>query len=79
MLKMRLKRTGRKRQPNYRIVIMESRSRRDGKAILELGFYNTKTKEIKLDPKNILKNLKNGVKPTKTVHNLLVKTKIIGI
>lgn len=77
MLKMRFKRTGRKGQPNYRLIVIPSSSRRDGKAIYELGFYNPITKEIKLDIENIVKNLKNGVQPTKTVFNLLVKAKLI--
>ena len=49
MLKMRFKRCGRKRQPTYRIVVMSDTTKRDGKTIQELGFYNPITKEIKLD------------------------------
>ena len=48
MLKMRFKRCGRKRQPMYRIVVMQATQPRDGKAIRELGFYNPLTKETKL-------------------------------
>ena len=77
MLKMRFKRCGRKRQPTYRIVIMEATSRRDGKSIEELGFYNPITKEIKLDVENIVNRLNTGVQPTKTVKNLLLKANII--
>ena len=40
MIKLRLKRYGRKQKPSYRIVAMDSRVKRDGKAIEELGFYN---------------------------------------
>ena len=75
MLKMRLKRIGRKRQPTYRLVVMPSTSKRDGRPIYELGFYNPITKEIKLDFENIIKNLNNGVQPTKTIRNLLIKEK----
>lgn len=77
MLKMRLKRCGRKRQPTYRIVIMEATSKRDGRAIKELGFYNPITKEIKLDVENIVYNLEKGAQPTSVVKNLLIKSKII--
>ena len=77
MLKMRFKRCGRKRQPTYRIVVMEATSRRDGKAIEELGFYNPITKEIKLDVENIVNRLNTAVQPTKTVKNLLLKANII--
>ena len=40
MLKIRLKRLGRKKRPFYRIVLMESSSRRDGKSVIELGHYD---------------------------------------
>ena len=40
MLKIRLKRFGRKKCPYYRIVAIDSRSKRDGKALEVLGFYN---------------------------------------
>jgi len=77
MLKMRFKRCGRKRQPMYRIVVMQATSPRDGKAIRELGFYNPLTKETKLDIENIVKSLNTGVQPTKTVKNLLLKANVI--
>jgi small subunit ribosomal protein S16 len=41
MLKLRLKRVGKKRSPSYRLVIMENTFRRDGRPIDELGYYNT--------------------------------------
>ena len=77
MLKMRFKRCGRKRQPMYRIVVMQATSPRDGKAIRELGFYNPLTKETKLDVENIVKSLNTSVQPTKTVKNLLLKANVI--
>ena len=77
MLKMRLKRGGRKRLPSYRLVVMPSTSRRDGRPIKELGFYNPITKEVKLDVENIVRYLQNGVQPTPTVRNLLVRHDII--
>jgi small subunit ribosomal protein S16 len=52
-------------------------SKRDGKALQELGFYNPITKELKLDVENIVTSLNVGVQPTKTVKNLLLKAKII--
>lgn len=45
MLKLRLKRNGRKRQPAYRLVIMESTTRRNGRPVDEVGYYNPITKE----------------------------------
>ena len=57
MLKIRLKRTGRKTKPFYRIVLMENLSKRDGKAILELGYYDPIKKIIKVDKFNLHKYL----------------------
>ena len=48
MIKLRLKKYGRKGQPCYRIVAMDSRTKRDGAAIEELGFYNPMTDETHL-------------------------------
>lgn len=77
MLKLRLKRIGRKRAPAYRLVIMENSCRRDGRPVEEVGYYNPISKQYKFDVDKIQKWLKNGVKPTKTVFNLLKKAEII--
>jgi small subunit ribosomal protein S16 len=77
MLKLRLKRAGRKRSPAYRLVIMESMSRRDGRPIEEVGYYNPINKQYKFDVEKIKKRLSEGVKPTETVFNLLKKAEII--
>lgn len=42
-VKIRLKRIGKKRTPHYRIVVMDARTKRDGRAIEEIGIYNPKT------------------------------------
>lgn len=77
MLKLRLKRNGRKQQPSYRLVVMENTTRRDGRPIDEVGYYNTITKRSNFDVVKITKWLNYGVKPTKTVADLLKKAKII--
>lgn len=77
MLKLRLKRIGRKRTPSYRLVVMENSCRRDGRALVELGYYNPISKKSHFDVINIEKWLKCGAKPTKTVFNLLKKASII--
>tara|TARA_E500000178_G_scaffold117900_1_gene117844 strand:- start:3157 stop:3402 length:246 start_codon:yes stop_codon:yes gene_type:complete len=79
MLKLRFKRCGRKQQPVFKLVVMLSTTRRDGKPIKELGFYNPITKELKLNVPGIVKSLNSGVQPTKTVKNLLIKANIIEI
>ena len=77
MLKLRLKRIGRKRSPSYRLVIMENACRRDGRPIEEVGYYDPISKNYKFDELKIKKWLSYGVKPTETVFNLLKKADII--
>lgn len=79
MLKLRLKRVGRKRLPAYRLVVMESLSRRDGRPIEELGYYNPVTKAYKFETEKVQKWLNYGVQPTQTVLNLLRKSGIISL
>ena len=77
MLKLRLKRVGRKSAPSYRLVVMENSCRRDGRALVELGYYNPISKKSYFDIVNIKKWLKYGAKPTTTVFNLLKRSDII--
>ena len=77
MLKLRLKRIGRKRSPSYRLVVMENSCRRDGRPIEEVGYYNPISKCHKFEQEKINKWLAYGVKPTETVLNLLKKAEII--
>lgn len=76
MIKLRLKRFGKKRAPSYRIVAMQSTSRRDGCALEELGFYNPLTKETRLDVPAIVRRLQQGAQPTETVRSLLRKANV---
>jgi small subunit ribosomal protein S16 len=79
MLKLRLKRGGRKRQPAYRLVVMENTTRREGRPVDQVGYYNPITKQSYFDVEKITKWLGYGVKPTQTVLNLLQKAKIIEV
>jgi len=79
MLKLRLKRNGRKRQPSYRLVIIESNARRDGRPVDEVGYYNPITKESYFNEEKITKWLKCGAQPTETVLQLLKKSNLIQI
>ena len=76
MVKLRLKRYGKKREVSYRIVAINSRSRRDGRPLEELGFYNPRTDETRLNVPAIVKRLKEGAQPTDTVRNILDKAKV---
>ncbi len=73
MLKIRLKRTGRKNKPFYKIVLMENLSKRDGKSIAELGFYDPLKKIIKVDKLKLKQYISYGAYPTNTVRHLLYK------
>ena len=77
MLKLRLKRGGRKGQPSYRVVVAQAKSRRDGRPIENLGFYNPISKEFVVNVERIKLRLEQGVKPTLTVSQLLQKAGII--
>ncbi|NEQ98032.1 MAG: 30S ribosomal protein S16, partial [Cyanothece sp. SIO2G6] len=65
-----------KREVSYRIVAMNSRSRRDGRPIEELGFYNPRTDETRLNVPGIVKRLKDGAQPTETVRHILQKANV---
>jgi small subunit ribosomal protein S16 len=77
MIKLRLKRFGKKRAATYRIVAVQSTSRRDGRPLEELGMYNPMTDEIRLDAEPIQKRLAQGAQPTDTVRRLLEKANIL--
>ncbi len=76
MVKLRLKRFGKKREASYRIVAMDSASRRDGRPLEELGIYNPRTGETRLDVPAITKRLQQGAKPTQTVHHILQRAQV---
>ena len=73
MIKLRLKRFGKKREASFRLVACNSTSRRDGRPLQELGFYNPRTKETRLDTESIRLRLSQGAQPTDAVRSLLEK------
>nr|YP_010904369.1 ribosomal protein S16 [Catenella fusiformis]WCH57620.1 ribosomal protein S16 [Catenella fusiformis] len=73
MLKIRLKRFGRKKQPCYRIIIIDSRKRRNGKGLEKVGFYNPITKYNKFNIERIKQRLQEGAQMTKIVSNIVNK------
>ncbi|MDD4607206.1 MAG: 30S ribosomal protein S16 [Patescibacteria group bacterium] len=79
MLKIRLMRFGKKKQPTYRLVVSEQHRDMKGSFIESLGFYNPRQnpsqKELKAD--RIKYWLSNGAQASPTVHNLLVDEKVI--
>lgn len=77
MVKLRLKRYGKKREVSYRIVAIPSNERRDGRPLEELGFYNPRTNQTTLNAPAIIKWLQNGAQPTDTVRDILRKANVL--
>ncbi|PKN42472.1 MAG: 30S ribosomal protein S16 [Deltaproteobacteria bacterium HGW-Deltaproteobacteria-18] len=75
-LKLRLTRMGSKKKPFYRIVAVDSASRRDGRALDYVGYYNPMTEpaEIKFDQDKVKNWIELGAQPTDTVRSLLKKS-----
>ena len=75
-VKIRLKRLGKIRQPQYRVVVMDSRTKRDGRAIEEIGKYHPKEEPslIEIDSERAQYWLSVGAQPTEQVAALLKLT-----
>ncbi len=78
-VKLRLTRMGKTKQPTYRIVATDTRTKRDGEYIELIGTYNplTKPATVKLDEEVALKWLKEGAIPSDTVKNLFKEAGIM--
>jgi small subunit ribosomal protein S16 len=78
-VKIRLRRTGRKKQPLYRIVVADSRSPRDGKFIEVVGQYAPRQGEnaLNLQTDRVNHWLDNGAQPTDTVRSLLRRAGVL--
>nr|QVL26026.1 ribosomal protein S16 [Lamium amplexicaule] len=76
MVKLRLKRCGRKQRAIYRIVAIDVRSRREGKSLRRVGFYDPMKNQTFLNVPLILYFLERGAQPTVTVQNLLKKAEV---
>ena len=74
-VKIRLRRTGAKKAPSYRVVVADSRYPRDGRFIEEIGYYDPLTEPvtIKIDMEKANNWIANGAQPTDTVKALLKK------
>ena len=78
-VKIRLMRMGAKKRPFYRIVATDSRSRRDGEYIEQIGTYNpiSSEKEVKIDKDIAMKWLNDGAIPSDTVRSLLKESGVM--
>jgi small subunit ribosomal protein S16 len=79
MVKIRLTRIGATKRPKYRVVVQDSKTRRDGSVIAEIGYYDPQKEpaELRIDAELAKKWLANGAQPTETVVSLLRKAEIL--
>ena len=75
MLKIRLRRTGKRNQASYRIVIVEAKSKRDGKYVEMIGRWHPGKKELKINKKRYAYWLGVGAQPTAVVKKLHEKAR----
>lgn len=76
-VRLRLTRMGAKKRPFYRVVALDSRTRRDGRAKEILGYYNPMTSpaEVKLDLERVDYWLGVGAQPSDTVRDLIARVR----
>ncbi len=75
MLRMRLRRVGKKKQPQYRVVVADARAPRDGAFVEIIGHYNplTSPATVDIDAEKARKWLDHGAKPSDAVARLLTQ------
>ena len=77
MLAIKLQRIGKKHQPSYRVVVAEKRTKLGAPPVEDVGAYSTFTKKAALKKERISHWIGMGAQPTATVHNLLVREKVL--
>ena len=77
MLVIRLSRTGRKKQPYYRLVVAEKSAPIKGRHIEVIGNYNPRTKDLQVDVEKAKARLANGAQPSETAEALLEKAGVL--
>jgi len=80
MVKIRLRRTGARHKPMYRIVVTDSKSPREGAFIEVIGNYNplNDPETININEDKALAWLEKGAQPTQTTYRLLAKTGVMA-
>nr|YP_010311251.1 ribosomal protein S16 [Cyphostemma adenopodum]YP_010314155.1 ribosomal protein S16 [Cyphostemma sandersonii]UNA63720.1 ribosomal protein S16 [Cyphostemma sandersonii]UNA64948.1 ribosomal protein S16 [Cyphostemma adenopodum] len=78
MVKLRLKRCGRKQRAVYRIVAIDARSRREGRDLRKVGFYDPIKNQTYSNVPAILYFLEKGAQPTGTVHDISKKAEVFA-
>ncbi|MEW6212480.1 MAG: 30S ribosomal protein S16 [Acidobacteriota bacterium] len=79
MLSIRLTRMGAKKKPFYRIIVAEKRSKRDGRFVESVGYYDPcrNPADLKINRERVSYWIERGAQPTDTVRSLL-KSKTLG-
>lgn len=79
MVKIRLKRLGAIKHPKYRMVVVDGRTRRDGRVLEEIGYYDPQKEpaEVRIQEEAALKWLRNGAQPSDTARSLLKKAGVL--
>ena len=78
MVKLRLKRMGRKKRPFYRIVATPASTSRSGQSLAEVGTYDPITPKIELDVESAVQWLKNGAEMTPTVRTIFTSQGVLA-
>jgi small subunit ribosomal protein S16 len=75
MLKIKLVRVGKNKQPSFRVVVAPARSKNNGRWLERIGFYDPLTNPytLKIDKEKYLEWLQKGAQPTQTVQRLVKK------
>ncbi len=78
VINIRLQRRGRKNDPSFRVVVVDSKKKpKTGNYLEMVGSYDPRVNRVELKGERILHWIKNGAQPSDTVHNLLISQKII--
>ena len=79
MLCIKLRRVGKKKEPYFRLIVVDRKKDPWGEAIENVGFYNprTKPKTVDLKTDRIKYWLSKGAQPTPTIYNILVDAKVV--
>jgi small subunit ribosomal protein S16 len=78
MLAIKFKRVGKKHQGSFRVVVLEKRTKLNGRFTDDLGWLDPHTDKFELDKKKAQHWLSVGAQPTPTVHNFLIKAGVLS-
>ena len=75
MLSIRMRRTGSKKRPFFRVVVSEARSKKEGQYIEVLGFYNPRSKPavVEIDKDRVTYWISKGARPSDSVRTLIAR------